>query len=172
MFVDDIDYCLWYSRLFPPSQGESTNRTIFNMGGPGGQDFNFNPNDSKDNYNIVPWWRYLLGYRLHHSVIRTPFIADYTVGLTIALLQTVLSLTVLSIHTFRRLSWPSTISVGARLFTVDSRLSLPLLSPTTLLALTGWLSRLTDFSLRNSCLKVGEGERYSRHLPQLFIYAL
>jgi hypothetical protein len=44
--------------------------------------------------------------------------------------QTVLSLTVLTIHPFCRLSSPSTISVGARLFTVDSRLSLSLLSPT------------------------------------------
>jgi hypothetical protein len=34
----------------------------------------------------------------------TLFIADYTVGTTIALLQTVLTLTVLTIHTFRRLS--------------------------------------------------------------------
>jgi hypothetical protein len=55
----------------------------------------------------------------------TLFIADYTVGTTIALLQTVLSLAVLTVHTFRRL------------FTVGSRLSLPLLSPTTLSALAG-----------------------------------
>jgi hypothetical protein len=34
----------------------------------------------------------------------TLFIADYTVGITISLLQTVLSLTVLTIHSFRRLS--------------------------------------------------------------------
>jgi hypothetical protein len=43
-------------------------------------------------------------YRPRHSTFHTLFIADYTVGLTIALLQTVPSLTVLSIHPFRRLS--------------------------------------------------------------------
>jgi hypothetical protein len=98
--------------------------------------------------NIVPRWRCLLGYRLRHSVFHTPFIADYTVSLTIALLQTVLSLTVLTIHTSRRLSWPSTISVGARLFTVDSRLSLPLLSPTTDYCLRRLAHRLSAGSLR------------------------
>jgi hypothetical protein len=55
---------------------------------------------------------------------------------------------VLTVHSFRRLSWPSTIPVGARLFTVGSRLSLPLLSPTTLSALAGWLSRLTALRRR------------------------
>jgi hypothetical protein len=114
----------------------------------------------------------LVGITDHATQYYTLFIADYTVGITIALLQTVPSLTVLTIHSFRRLSWPSTIPVGARLFTVDSRLSLPLLLPTTLLALAGWLSRLTDSSLRNSSLKVGKSERYSRHLSQLSIYAL
>jgi hypothetical protein len=85
----------------------------------------------------------LVGITDHATQYLTLFIADYTVGTTIALLQTVLSLTVLTVHTFRRLPWPSTISAGARLFTVGSRLSLPLLSPTTLSALAGWLSRLT-----------------------------
>jgi hypothetical protein len=65
------------------------------------------------------------------------FIADYTVGITVALLQPVPTLAVLTIHSFCRLSWPSTISVGARLFTVDSRLSSSLLSPTTF-----WLSEI------------------------------
>jgi hypothetical protein len=60
------------------------------------------------------------------------FIADYSVGITIVLLQPVPTLTVLTIHSFCRLSWPSTTSVGARLFAVDFRLSSPLLSPTTL----------------------------------------
>jgi hypothetical protein len=78
----------------------------------------------------------------------TLFIADYTTGTTIALLQTVLSLAVLTVHPFRRLSWPSTTSVGARLFTVDSRLSLPILSPTILSALADWLSRLTALRRR------------------------
>jgi hypothetical protein len=32
-------------------QGENMNQTTFNIGAPGGQDFNFNPNDSKGNYN-------------------------------------------------------------------------------------------------------------------------
>jgi hypothetical protein len=39
----------------------------------------------------------------HVTQYFTLFVADYTVGTTIALLQTVLSLTVLSIHPFRRL---------------------------------------------------------------------
>jgi hypothetical protein len=68
---------------------------------------------------------------------------------------------VLTVHSFCRLPWPSTISVGARLFTVDSRLSLSLLTPTT-----DWLS------LRNSCLKVGMCGRYSEHLVPPFIYAV
>jgi hypothetical protein len=103
----------------------------------------------------------------------TLFIADYTVGTTIfSHKQTVLS------HCVDRSPFPSTLlavdyscwrpTIHRRL----SWLSLPLLSPTMLLALTGWLSRLTDFSLRSSCLKVGMCERYSRHLSQLFIYAL
>jgi hypothetical protein len=66
--------------------------------------------------------------------------------------------------------------------TTSCRLSPPALqtncfatTTTTLFAgslrrLSSWLQ--TDSSLRNYCLKVGEGERYSRHLPQLFIYAL
>jgi hypothetical protein len=57
--------------------------------------------------------------------------------------QTVLSLTVLSIHPFRRPSWPLTISVGVRRYTVGSWLSLPLLLPTTdycLRRLAHWLS--------------------------------
>jgi hypothetical protein len=64
----------------------------------------------------------------HATQYLTLFIADYTVGTIIALLQTVLSLTVWTVHTFRRLPWPSTISVGARLFTVDSRQLLSWLS--------------------------------------------
>jgi hypothetical protein len=86
--------------------------------------------------------------------------------------------------------------LGSRWVTPDSLLATTTLSRVLLLSptadyclrrlahrlsdLPGWLSRLTacdddydyDSSLRNSCLKVGEGERYSRHLPQLFIYAL
>jgi hypothetical protein len=46
----------------------------------------------------------LVGITDHATQYFTPFIADYTVGLTIALLQTVLSLAVLTIHAFRRLS--------------------------------------------------------------------
>jgi hypothetical protein len=90
---------------------------------------------------IVPWWRYLLGYRLRHLIIHRLLLPTTPVGITIAPLQTVLSLTVLTIHPFRRLTWPSTISVGARLFTVDPRLSLSLLSPTT-----DWLPLLSLFS--------------------------
>jgi hypothetical protein len=83
-------------------------------------------------YNyIVPWWRYLYGYRLRHIIIHRLLLPTSLIGITIARLQTVLSLTVFTIHSFCRLSWPSTVSVGARLFTVDSRLSLSLLSPTT-----------------------------------------
>jgi hypothetical protein len=40
----------------------------------------------------------------HATQYYTLFIADYTVGTTIALLQTVLSLTALTVHPFRRLS--------------------------------------------------------------------
>jgi hypothetical protein len=57
---------------------------------------------------------------------------------------------VLPIHFFCRLSWPSTISVGARLFTVDSRLSSSPLSPTT-----DWLTLLSlSCTLTNSEIPV------------------
>jgi hypothetical protein len=105
----------------------------------------------------------------------------------------VLSLAVLTVHTFRRLPWPSTISVGADYspstfanYSLGSRwltfqtncFATPTPTPPLLggwlqphgFRLSSWLQ--TDSSLRNSCLKVGEGERYSRHLLQLFIYAL
>jgi hypothetical protein len=122
--------------------------------------------------DIVSCWQYLLCYRPSHSIIHTPFIADYTVGITIALWQTVLSLTVLTIHSFCRLSWPSTISVGARLFTADSRLSLSLLSPTTNRL---WLDFNCDFywlQLPSHCLKKGLAGPKWEHLPLLFTYAL
>jgi hypothetical protein len=106
------------------------------------------------------------------------FIADYNVGITIALLQTVLSLTVLTIHPFRRLSWPSTIYVGARLFTVDSRLSLSLPTdclssyPSTATAVFDcWLSYFDWLQLPSHCLKKGLAGPKWEHLPLLFIYA-
>jgi hypothetical protein len=113
----------------------------------------------------------------HATQYFTLFIADYTVGTTIALLQTVLSLAALSVHTFRRLSWPSTIPVGARLFTVGSRLSLPLLSPTTLSALAGWLSNLTALRRRRLQSRSGSNLRWPFvgpdrcHLVLPFMYA-
>jgi hypothetical protein len=57
------------------------------------------------------------------------------------------------------ISWPSTISVGSRLFTADSRLSLSLFSPTTT-------------SPRNSCLKVCMCGRYSEHIASPFTHAV
>jgi hypothetical protein len=131
--------------------------------------------------DIVPCWRYLLGLQttplnISHSFYCRLHRQSYNCSVTNSSLTNCVD----------RSPFPSTTSVGAWLFTVDSRLSLPLLSPTTDYCLrrlahrlsdsspvlTGWLSRLTDSSLRNSCLKVGMYERYSRHLSQLFIYAL
>jgi hypothetical protein len=123
--------------------------------------------ETQGTQNIVPWWRYLLGYRPSHLVIRTPFIADYTVGITIVLLQTVLTLTVLIIALF-----------------VDSLV--PRWFPCCLVFCfrtrrqADWLSRwlfctllaLTNSPLCNSCLKVGTCGGYSKHLVSPFIYAV
>jgi hypothetical protein len=81
-------------------------------------------------------------------------------------LQAVFTLTVLTIRSFCRLSWLSTISVGARLFTVDSRLSLSLLSPTTDFLFCH------SFQLPSHCLKKGLAGPKGEHLPLLFIYAV
>jgi hypothetical protein len=94
-------------------------------------------------YCIVPCWRYLLGYRPRHSIFHTLYCRLHRRYYNLQLqTNSSLSLTVLTVHPFRRLSWPSTISVGARQFTVDSRPSLSLLSPSTdccLRRLAHWL---------------------------------
>jgi hypothetical protein len=88
------------------------------------------------------------------------FIADYTIGITIVLLQTVPTLTVLTAA-----------------LSVDSHVPRRFPYCTVLLALStvGSLEagcRLQANSLRNSCLKVDMCERYSIHLVLPFIYAV
>jgi hypothetical protein len=119
---------------------------------------------SQIHFNIVPCWRYLLGLQTTPLNYSPAFIADYTVGITIVLLQAVLTLIVLTVA----LSVDSRVPRQFPYCTV-------LLAPSTVDSLeVGWLSltvelTLTDcrtncLTLRNSSLKVGMCGRYSEHL--------
>jgi hypothetical protein len=45
----------------------------------------------KQYINIVPCWRYLLGYRLHHSIVHTLLLPTTLVGITNIPLHSVLT---------------------------------------------------------------------------------